>query len=104
MKKLVLILVIPFLVISCSVQKKTTTEEDYNVTINKLVNKLLINPDNQKNIQILSIKLDYADKIKVQYVCIIGENELADRVVQIKNMKTGEKENVKDSDVLAFFE
>lgn len=78
MKKLVLILVIPFLVISCSLQKKTTTEEDYNVTINKLVNKLLINPDNQKNIQILSIKLDYADKTDLKKISELKITRQAD--------------------------
>ncbi len=48
-------------------------------------------------------KLDYADKIKVQYACIIGENELSDGVIQVKNMKAGEKENIKNENILEFF-
>lgn len=61
MKKLILLL-IPFLIISCSSQKRITTEEECNVKINKLVSKLLINPDNQQNIQLLSVNLDLANK------------------------------------------
>lgn len=51
----------------------------------------------------LAKKFDYADKIGVEYVVVIGENELNDGVVQIKNMVTGEKENVKNSKVLGYF-
>lgn len=50
----------------------------------------------------LGKKFDYADKIGVRYVGVIGENELKDRVVQIKNMETGEKEDVKESEVVNF--
>ncbi len=48
-------------------------------------------------------KLDYADKINAQYICIIGENELSDGVIQVKNMKTGKKENIKNENILKFF-
>ncbi len=51
----------------------------------------------------LGKKFDYADKISVPYVVVIGENELKDGVVQVKNMTTGNKENVKNEDLLSFF-
>jgi histidyl-tRNA synthetase len=42
----------------------------------------------------LGKQIKYADSIKVPYVCVLGESELADGKVTIKNMKTGEQETV----------
>ena len=39
-------------------------------------------------------QLKYADSIKVPYVCVLGESEIADGRVTVKNMKTGKQETV----------
>ena len=39
-------------------------------------------------------QMKYADTIKVPYVCVLGESEIAERKVTIKNMSTGEQEAV----------
>ena len=40
----------------------------------------------------LGKQMKYADQIKVAYVCVLGENEIAEGKVTVKNMKTGEQE------------
>jgi histidyl-tRNA synthetase len=40
----------------------------------------------------LGKQLKYADSIHVPYVCVLGESELADGTVTLKNMKTGEQQ------------
>ncbi len=50
----------------------------------------------------LGKKFDYADKIGVRYVCVIGENELSDDNIQVKNMKTGQAEMVAMSGITEF--
>ena len=79
MKKLVLIFVIPFLIISCSSPKKIITEREYNVSIAELVNKLKINPDNQRNIKMLSEQLAIVDKTdldKIKDLKISGQPDI----------------------------
>jgi histidyl-tRNA synthetase len=39
-------------------------------------------------------QLKYADSIKVPWVCVLGENEIAEGKVTLKNMKTGEQETL----------
>ena len=39
-------------------------------------------------------QMKYADKIGAEYVVVIGDNEIAEGVVTLKNMKTGESESV----------
>lgn len=39
-------------------------------------------------------QMKYADSIKVPYVCVLGESEIAEGKVTIKNMKTGEQGTV----------
>ena len=38
--------------------------------------------------------MKYADQIKVPFVCVLGETEIADGTVTIKNMRTGEQHKV----------
>lgn len=42
----------------------------------------------------LGKQFKYADSIGVEYVCVLGESELAEGKVTLKNMKTGEQETV----------
>ena len=39
----------------------------------------------------LKAKMKYADKLKIPYVIVIGEDEINSGIVKIKNMKTGEE-------------
>ncbi len=39
-------------------------------------------------------QMKYADQIKVPYVCVLGESEIAENKVTVKNMLTGEQETV----------
>ena len=39
----------------------------------------------------LAKKFKYADKLKVKYVIVIGEDEIKDNVISLKNMETGEQ-------------
>ncbi len=42
----------------------------------------------------LGKQIKYADSIKVPWVCVLGESELAEGKVTLKNMKTGEQETL----------
>ncbi|MCX7743546.1 MAG: histidine--tRNA ligase [Flavobacteriales bacterium] len=39
-------------------------------------------------------QMEYADKVKAEYVCTIGSNELLERKLGIKNMHTGEQHTI----------
>ncbi len=43
----------------------------------------------------------YADSLNIPFVCVLGETELAENVVALKNMKTGEQETVSREQVAA---
>lgn len=45
-------------------------------------------------------KMKYADKWKIPYVVIIGENEIQSRMYTLKNMKTGEQETLLVEDII----
>jgi histidyl-tRNA synthetase len=47
----------------------------------------------------LGKQLKYADSIKVPWVCVLGENELADGKVTLKNMRSGEQQTIDRSSV-----
>ena len=49
----------------------------------------------------LGKQIKYADSIKVPVVCVLGESEIAEGTVTIKNMKTGEQETVTRSEAAA---
>ena len=46
----------------------------------------------------------YADKLGAKYVAVIGGNELASGVMNVKNMATGESESVAFADACAYFQ
>jgi hypothetical protein len=39
-------------------------------------------------------KLEYANKLGIKFVIIVGEDEMANEIIQLKNMETGEQEEV----------
>ena len=45
----------------------------------------------------------YADKIGAKYVAVIGGNELAEGIMNVKSMQTGESEKVAFQDAVAYF-
>jgi histidyl-tRNA synthetase len=47
-------------------------------------------------------KLDYANKTQVPFVGIIGENEVKDSSVMVKDMETGEQKSVKTETLVAY--
>ena len=47
----------------------------------------------------ISKNLDYADKLKIPYVIIIGEDELKQKKLKLKNMKTGNEKLVKIEEI-----
>lgn len=52
----------------------------------------------------IKAQFKYADKIGAKYVAVIGGNELAEGVVNVKNMQTGETERVAFDDLKAYFQ
>ena len=43
----------------------------------------------------IKAKFKYADKLKIPYVIVIGEEEIKNNVVTLKNMETGEQNTIK---------
>lgn len=46
-------------------------------------------------------QMKYADQIKVPYVCVLGETEIAENKITVKNMLTGDQETVARSSAAA---
>jgi histidyl-tRNA synthetase len=57
--------------------------------------RVIVYPEADK----LGKQLKYADTINVPYVCVLGESELAENTVTLKNMKTGEQETITRDEV-----
>lgn len=49
----------------------------------------------------LGKQIKYADTIKVPFVCVLGETEIAEKTVTIKNMRTGEQQTLPRSDAVS---
>lgn len=75
--------------------------EDLKESI-KLATKLRnagINTEVYLNEKKIKAKFKYADKLEIPYVIVIGEDEIKQNVVTIKNMKTGEEEKVPNNEI-----
>ncbi len=48
----------------------------------------------------IKAKFKYADKLDIPYVIVIGEDEIANNTVTLKNMQTGEQETLKIEEVI----
>jgi len=59
--------------------------------------RVLVYPEADK----LGKQFKYADSIKIPFVCVLGETELAENKVTLKNMRTGEQETVLREDVVS---
>ena len=47
-------------------------------------------------------QMKYADAIHVPFVCVLGENEIAENKVTVKHMKTGEQQTVARDEVIRY--
>ncbi|CAF4006300.1 unnamed protein product [Rotaria sp. Silwood1] len=52
--------------------------------------RVLVYPEADK----LGKQFKYADALKIQFVCVMGENEVAENKVTLKNLQTGEQETI----------
>lgn len=59
--------------------------------------RVLVYPDADK----LGKQFKYAAQINVPFVCVLGESELAENTVTIKNLRSGEQETVKRNETAA---
>lgn len=57
--------------------------------------RVLVYPEADK----LGKQFKYADSINIPFVCVLGENELTENKVTLKNLKTGEQETVSREEV-----
>lgn len=48
----------------------------------------------------IKAKFKYADRLDIQYVIVIGEDEIVNNTVTLKNMQTGEQETLKIEEVI----
>ena len=48
----------------------------------------------------IKAKFKYADRLAIPYVIVIGEDEIANNTVTLKNMQTGEQETLKIEEVI----
>ena len=68
----------------------------------KLATKLRnagINTEIYLNEKKIKAKFKYADKLEIPYVIVIGEDEIKENVVTIKNMKTGEEVKASNNEI-----
>ena len=75
--------------------------EDLKESI-KLATKLRnagINTEVYLNEKKVKAKFKYADKLEIPYVIVIGEDEITENMVTIKNMKTGEEEKIPNNEI-----
>ena len=59
--------------------------------------RVLVYPETDK----LGKQFKYADSIKIPFVCVMGENELAENKVTLKNLRTGEQETIGRDEIVA---
>ena len=64
------------------------------VALASSLRKLGVKTEIYLNNKKLKAKMKYADKLQIPYVIVIGEDELASKKVKIKNMATGEEQEV----------
>ena len=53
-----------------------------------------VNTEVYLNDKKIKAKFKYADKLKIPYVIVIGEDEINSNTIKLKNMETGEEETL----------
>lgn len=92
-KSLINVLIIPF----------ENTNLNYSINIAKVLREENIKCDVYYNDKKIKSKLNYANRLKVPYVILIGEDEEKENKVTIKNMETGEQTKVLLEDIYKYF-
>lgn len=64
------------------------------ITISNKIRSYRINTEIYLNNKKLKAKFKYADKLKIPFVIIVGEDEINSNIATVKNMKTGEEQKV----------
>lgn len=78
---------------------------EFALKVAKELRRNQINTDMYSNFsKDMKTKLKYADKLNIPYVCIIGENEVQENVVMLKNMREKTQKQVKLEDILGQIE
>lgn len=92
-----------------TILEKKETDENASVTQETLIGeslklagelraknlRVLVYPEADK----LGKQFKYADSINIPFVCVLGENEIAENKVTLKNLKTGEQETIARDEV-----
>ena len=55
--------------------------------------KLKVNTEIYLNNKKIKAKMKYADKLDIPYVIVIGDDEIANNTIKVKNMETGEEKS-----------
>ncbi len=63
-----------------------------------------VNAEIYPDVSKIKKQLDYADKKKIQFVCIIGSDEMNTGILTLKNMISGEQEKLSFEDILSKLE
>lgn len=71
-----------------------TENMDKPIELASELRRLDINTEVYLNDKKLKAKMKYADKLKIPYVLVIGDDEIANNQVKVKNMETGEEAQV----------
>ena len=78
----------------------TNEEMEYSSEVAKKLRDQGINTEQFLEDKKLKAKFKYADKLQIPYVIVIGEDEIVNNVVTLKNMQTGEQETLKIEDAI----
>lgn len=79
----------------------TEKETDFALKVAQKLRQNQINTDIYSNFyKDMKAKLKYADKLNIPYVCIIGEDEIKEEVVMLKNMKEKKQEKVRVEEMM----
>jgi histidyl-tRNA synthetase len=70
------------------------TEQAYCLPLVKDIRKNGISCEIYPSKSKMQKQMKYANDIQVKYVAIVGENEIENEIIQLKNMETGEQEEV----------
>lgn len=68
--------------------------------IGKTLRNAGIETENYLEDKKIKAKFKYADKLQIPYVIVLGEDEIANNVVTLKNMQTGNQETIKIEEVI----
>ncbi len=78
-------------------------ESEYAMRLSKLLRKKGIDCEIYPSAKKMQVQFKYADARKAKFVAIIGENELSQGIIQLKNMQSGEQQSLSEMDFLANF-